>query len=304
MLDHFSSPHTTSPHPGSPPRRESPDTLATPGTSPTSLERLIPLTIVALLGAVLSTGCTDIDENDSNLEHIEHYIRSDRYQRLVFELDYTSGHLPRQQNEADIETGFASLLDKPGGVEIVHDEELEPHEDGYGWSFEELDFFATSHHNMAVDDDTTTIHVLFVDGHYDPDGQTSADDSTTLGLAWDHEHVVIFEDVLERRCRQSVDVKGENLIEKLCTRTELGVWTHEIGHVIGLVDNGLPMVQDHEDPQHEHHDHNEECVMYWAYETTGLIDELRGRLAREETLEDRINFDDACKADIAAMRDE
>jgi hypothetical protein len=41
---------------------------------------------------------------------------------------------------------------------------------------------------------------------------------------------------------------------------------HEIGHAIGLVNNGLPMVEAHQDADHGAHCNNPDCVMYWANE--------------------------------------
>lgn len=48
---------------------------------------------------------------------------------------------------------------------------------------------------------------------------------------------------------------------------------HEAGHAMGLVDNGLPMVRDHEDPQSEGHSSNPDSVMYWQVETINGIRE-------------------------------
>ena len=47
---------------------------------------------------------------------------------------------------------------------------------------------------------------------------------------------------------------------------EQATLVHEFGHVMGLVDNGIPMVSDHLDPDHPRHCTNEECVMYWQNE--------------------------------------
>ena len=38
---------------------------------------------------------------------------------------------------------------------------------------------------------------------------------------------------------------------------------HELGHVIGLVNNGLPMKSPHEDSAHPHHSTDPKDVMYW-----------------------------------------
>ncbi|MAQ17938.1 MAG: hypothetical protein CMN30_24460 [Sandaracinus sp.] len=78
------------------------------------------------------------------------------------------------------------------------------------------------------------------------------------------------------------------------------MWTHEAGHVIGLVNTGIPMVEDHEDPDHPGHTTDEDGVMYWAYETASVSDLL---LARMGTGSDRLfHWGPASLADVAAFR--
>ena len=48
---------------------------------------------------------------------------------------------------------------------------------------------------------------------------------------------------------------------------------HEIGHAIGLVNNGVPLSSDHEDTVRPHHTINSDGVMYWAVESgTGTLE--------------------------------
>ena len=95
-------------------------------------------------------------------------------------------------------------------------------------------------------------------------------------------------------------IKKQDTIFKI---TEHSVWIHEIGHLLGLVDNGLPMVSDHRDPDPGHgaHDDNELCVMYWANDRSGMLERIRDNVEGGE--ESSLGFDDACLADIAALRD-
>ena len=43
---------------------------------------------------------------------------------------------------------------------------------------------------------------------------------------------------------------------------------------LGLVANGLVMVGNHQDAAHGAHDSNDRCIMYWAYEGSGILDAL------------------------------
>lgn len=47
---------------------------------------------------------------------------------------------------------------------------------------------------------------------------------------------------------------------------EQSVVVHELGHVSGLVNNGVPMITNHEDPAHPKHSKNAECAMNYKIE--------------------------------------
>ncbi len=57
-------------------------------------------------------------------------------------------------------------------------------------------------------------------------------------------------------------------------QVERAVLIHEVGHALGLVNIGIPMVNPHEDPEHPGHSSNEGSVMYWAVDSTAGLMEL------------------------------
>ena len=79
---------------------------------------------------------------------------------------------------------------------------------------------------------------------------------------------------------------------------EQATLVHEFGHVMGLVDNGVPMVSDHLDPDHPRHCTNEECVMYWQNEGAADLREFAAQMIStgslvmygEECLEDTRSY--------------
>lgn len=222
------------------------------------------------------------------------YLRSDGFGRLVLELDRVAGFEPRSANVDDVETRLAALVDKPQGVEVVLDGTIASRGTDHRWTFAELQVLAAATDDLSVPAGTTKMHVLFVDGAYDsgPSG------GTVLGIAWAQQHLVVFKQTVEELC---VAASLPALGNQVCQDAELVIWLHEIGHVLGLVDIGLPMITPHEDPQHPGHDSDPDCIMYWAYEGDGLITRVLDDLL--QTGNTTLSFDANCLADVAAVRD-
>lgn len=218
-------------------------------------------------------------------------IRGDRFPKLVIELDVVAGKDPRAASKTALVQRLGALLDKPGGIEIVDGGGVTSRGSDYAWSFAELDQLAKDTFDLDVADDAIKIHVLFLDGHSDQD----SGNGRVLGLAWGWTHLVMFSDSIAASCRGGLG------LQDVCAETELGVWLHEVGHLIGLVDNGLPMIQPHKDEDHGAHDVSDDCIMYWAYEGSGAADALRTRLLGGQS--GPPPFDERCKEDIAAIRD-
>ena len=55
------------------------------------------------------------------------------------------------------------------------------------------------------------------------------------------------------------------------TKLESTVLNHEFGHILGLVDLGSAMQSNHKDGAHGNHCNNNNCLMYYASETTDIL---------------------------------
>lgn len=223
------------------------------------------------------------------------YIRADTYTRLELEVDAVPGFGPRAGTASSVAQRLDALLDKPDGVVVTNDGTIASRGPDHGWTLAELDALADQTFDLAVPSNTVKMHVLCVDGHYD----TGPGGGTVLGIAWGQQNIAIFTQTIEELCGASA--LPPLLQDQLCADAELAIWMHEVGHVIGLVDNGLPMQVNHEDPDHPGHDVDPDCVMYWAYEGDGLIARITDDLL--STGNSALDFDTECLADIAAVRD-
>jgi hypothetical protein len=224
------------------------------------------------------------------------YVRAAPYPRLAFEIDSVPGFEPRDAVAADLAAMLESLLDKPAGVDAVADQALASRGGDHAWTEAELRDLADETFDLDVAADTTKIHALFVDGH---SARDDAGGGVILGIAWANTHLVIFKQTIETMCAGRTTLPPL-LRDQLCSGGELAIWTHEVGHVIGLVDNGLPMVADHADRAHGAHDVDDGCVMYWSYDGEAVLDTLEAQLLGGGAA--GLAFDDACIADIDAAK--
>jgi hypothetical protein len=235
----------------------------------------------------------DGEPGDDDGPRWEALIRGDRFPRLVLEVDAVPGRALKDGVADDLVAGFEPLLDKPSGIAVELDGELDAVGDEHAWTLAELDALADATFDRAVDAETIKVHVLLVDGGY-----ASGSGGTVLGVAWEHRTLALFVDTIEASCGTLLPpvVRDQG-----CAAAQLAIASHELGHLLGLVDNGLEMVTPHKDAEHGDHDASDACVMYWAYEGDALFDRLGDDLLGGG--DGSLGFDDACLADLAAVRD-
>jgi len=250
--------------------------------------------VVALL-ANLWGGCGDSEPTPQNT--VSDLVTAARYTRLVFEVDSVDGAAPAA-GALDEVTGeldtlrAAGLLGKPDGVAYVLDDTLAPRGPGHAWTFDELVALAEETRSLPVAANEVRVHVLSVDGH-------SADDeggAQILGWAWGHDLIVLFRDSVHAGC----EAAAPRARPLACRLADGSVLLHETGHVLGLVNNGLPMSSPHQDAEHGAHDVNEDCIMHYEADSSSLLPMLLDRVGRG--LDSVSPFDAACLGDLAALQ--
>jgi hypothetical protein len=246
---------------------------------------------------------TDADSDADTDGDGEHLTPADlltpaRYAAIRIEIDAVAGKGPDPQALDLVRDQLAGLLDggqitKPVGIEIVLDETTIP---ALGTSqqvhtFEELDALLRAHAGPAADGTTAVIHAIYADGAYEDDDGSSR----VLGFAYGGGSLVMLADNIADGC---ADLSGL-LSEQTCELAEATVFAHELGHLWGLVDNGLPMVTPHQDDAHGNHDTNPDCLMYWSVERTEVFDAIGAALlGGDEAVKP---LDGNCLADMSAL---
>lgn len=215
--------------------------------------------ILLLFLALMGCSSLDLDSLLTN-RRPRNYLRDDVYKYLQVEiieveglgptladLDFFEARLKQYCNKTDI---FVSRFPR-----IVPRSELPANP---VWDAAAARAFRDKYATHKTHDEWLTMYALFVPG-------TDADDEGALragAAAFDSDLFIIYS-------------------EQWTYSSAGSVMLHEMGHLLGLVDNGTPRQSDHE--EHDSHCNNNQCAMYWL-----------------QVANPRPDYDAACKADLKA----
>jgi predicted Zn-dependent protease len=154
----------------------------------------------------------------------------------------------------------------------------------------ETNFDITRLRSLAADvtnyDNESTqkgITVLFLNGYYERNGAVQ---DQVLGLNISGTDIVaIFKPVIEA---SSPSFTLRKLVEQSTV-------VHEIGHALGLVNNGVPITTQHQDFENGAHCSNEDCVMYFQNGGANVVEFVQPYISGGEI----DLFGEDCKNDIA-----
>jgi len=139
-------------------------------------------------------------------------------------------------------------------------------------------------HRDAMDTATTkTYYVVFVSGAF---ADASGPNNAVLGVSIGNTGVIVmFKDVIESTGIAARFVEQSTLV-------------HELGHAVGLVNNGVPLASAHEDPAHSHHCANDNCVLFWQNDGPSAMAAFAENFVING---ESILFGDECLADVDAI---
>lgn len=117
------------------------------------------------------------------------------------------------------------------------------------WSAQQVYDLYTQHNQGQGDTNQARFYVYFVNGYAEQGTSIIGFNISNTPI------IVIFKDV--------VRATGGNNVQKYVEQSTL---VHEMGHALGLVNNGVPITSAHHDIDHGAHTTDSDCVMYYLNE--------------------------------------
>ncbi|MEO9531566.1 MAG: membrane metalloprotease [Crocinitomicaceae bacterium] len=229
---------------------------------------------IAFIGLALSA-CKKEDNLIFDIQP-RHFLSDDTYKSLSIEIIAVEGHEPNSASLDNLEDFLNERLNKPKGISFT--QKTIPSPENYSYSAEDLRLLEDQHRTQYAQNENLTAYIYYADAEY----SENTDQSEVIGLAYGSTSMCIFEETVADNSGGFGQVSRNNL--------ETAVLIHEFGHVLGLVNNGTPMTQNHESAPG--HCDNENCLMYYASETGSLTGFIGGDPMPE--------LDAQCLADLKA----
>lgn len=230
-----------------------------------------------LLALLLLAGCTkpmtELKERENQSTGPgESALDLIRASRLVVELDVVAGSEPDAAALKDLDSELENVLGIP--VDIRSSAEVSGRGATHAYTLEEVNDVELKHRDLYSSGDEGVIYMLWLDGRFE--------NENVLGVAYHGSSVAMFKATIRENSKedeQLLPTPGTLVLPKE-QFVERAVAIHEVGHVLGLVNNGIAMVRPHEmtqDPvpdtpenEGEAHSKNEGSVMHWAVETAEI----------------------------------
>ncbi len=201
------------------------------------------------------------------------------FDKMIVEIVYVEGLEPTEETV----TNFVSFLEnrtyKPNGITI--EKRAIPSPGNTSYSIQEIADIEIAERQYYNTNSTIAVWALFIDG----ESENNANGNVVLGSAYWNTSFVIFEETIQDY--------SNSTFEPNRTLLETTVITHEFGHIFGLTNLGTEMVTNHEDTEHPKHCNNEDCLMFWATESSQGVDNMLNMTSAPE-------LDNQCIADLQA----
>ncbi|MTE27843.1 membrane metalloprotease [Winogradskyella ouciana] len=206
-------------------------------------------------------------------------LSDNTFNEMIIELVYVEGYEPNETTVSNFMNFLQNRVNKPNGITVEKRSIPSPGETIY--SIQDIANIEIAERQNYNTEDTIAVWALFIHG----ESENNTNNNVTLGSAYWNTSFVIFEETVQNF--------SNSTFEPNRTLLETTVIHHEFGHIFGLTNLGSDMVEDHEDDEHPKHCDVEDCLMFWATESSAGLDDMLNMNSAPE-------LDSQCIADLQA----
>ena len=183
------------------------------------------------------------------------FLSDQQFSQLNLEIDYMTGYEPTQQALDSLESFLEKNLNK-SSINIQSPTKIEAAGQN-AYSAEDIAALEEQHRDNYTEyetagSDTLNAYFIIVDGEFTQ--------QNVLGIAYLNTSMAFFGPTIH-------DNSG-GIGQADRYKLEATVFNHEFGHIMGLVANGSPMQEGHQDEANGHHCDQDNCLMYYSVRTT------------------------------------
>lgn len=196
------------------------------------------------------------------------------YTSIKIEIQYMPGYAPDAASINNAVAFLNALVNKPGGITVVQTQIASAGKPVM--TINEIADVEKNNRTVFTSGTQLGVYFLYTDSKYT--------EATALGLAFRNTSMALL--------GKTIYDNSGGFGQVSRTKLESTVLQHELGHILGLVDLGSPMVTNHIDAAHGNHCNNSNCLMYYGSNTTsatGIL--ISGSVPA---------LDAACRADLAS----
>jgi predicted Zn-dependent protease len=182
------------------------------------------------------------------------------FKKMIVEVGYIEGFKPTEKAMRNFKNFIQNITFKTKGITFIEKKISATGKTVY--TLDEVVAIEKENRTKYNTNSTIAIWVLFIDGKSSKD----TDQGSILGAAYWNTSFVIYEETIQ-------GFSG-GVFEPEKSLLESSVIHHEFGHILGLTNLGTAVQSDHEDAAHPKHCDEENCLMFWAAETSQGIGSL------------------------------
>ncbi|MFN3528793.1 MAG: hypothetical protein ACK417_02595 [Bacteroidia bacterium] len=228
----------------------------------THLHKFPMLTLLILL--ILGSGCKKEGEQVPGHElstgaSARELVSGKFFKKLELEILHHPNSEPSASTISRVQEFLQNHIDKPEGINISL--RALPTAQQSDYSINSLLALEAAHRTKFNEKGVMSLCLLLVDGDFSETNQV-------LGVAYRNTTMALFHRTIRRH--------SGGLGQPQRSILETTVILHELGHVFGLVNNGAAMQQAHQDVAHGKHCNDNDCLMFYAVETTDFLGNLLG----------------------------